>query len=126
MSGPAPRAWTLDGERVSIQVDTSIYSIPAVLRAAYKLTDRTYFFHHREGDQLWATITAKDGQHLTQAVGEFTNELADQQVREILQKDFGPVQALIVAQAFSPTNLLDPARDDGDYRADPRGAGSRR
>jgi hypothetical protein len=33
------------------------------------------------------------------------------------------LRELIVAHAFSDTNLLDPARDDGDYVEDPLGIG---
>src|SRR5690349_16544919 len=102
VTASTPQAWTLDGERIALRLDSSVYSVPAVLRAAYKLTDRAYFFLSREESDLWVTITAKPQQELTPVVGDFTNELTDQQLREALQKEFGTVQALIVAQAFSP------------------------
>lgn len=126
---PRPWAWTTDDERVAVAIDTSIYSVPAALAAAYKLTDRAYVFLTRDPDSqstLWASIRVKPAHDLAATVGDFANELVDQQLRVSLRSEFGQVQALIVAQAFSSTNLLDSARDEGDYRADPRGAGTRR
>ena len=46
-------------------------------------------------------------------------DLCDQALREDLEREFGAVRTLIVAQAFSEGNLLDPGRDDADHRLDP-------
>ena len=40
------------------------------------------------------------------AIGEFFNELLDQQIRFSLDAEFAPLRTLIVAQAFSEGNLL--------------------
>ena len=58
-----------------------------------------------------------------QLTGDFLNELLDQALRERLEAEFGPVRELIVAQAFSEANMLDPVRDDGDYNDDPLSIG---
>lgn len=115
---------------VSIEVDTELYALPAVTRTAYKFTGQ-YHVALRRPDEVNArrvtiTLTPKsagarvDERQLT---GDFLNELLDQALRERLEAECGPIRELIVAQAFSEANLLDPARDDGDYDGDPLSIG---
>jgi len=116
-------------DRVALEVDTTIYGQEAVLRAAYKFTDRCYVFI--EGDKIRAgslivALTPKASLSVGALIGEFCNELLDQQVRESLSREFGDIRTLIVAQAFAEGNLLDKERDEGDYLADPLGIGKRR
>jgi His-Xaa-Ser system protein HxsD len=115
-----------DTARVALEIDTSIYSMDAILRATYKFTDRCYVLLHSNDlpNRCVAHLTAKTaGVNLSALAGEFGNELLDQQLRERLEHQFGPVRSLIVAQAFAEGNLLDRDREDGDYTADPRGIG---
>jgi His-Xaa-Ser system protein HxsD len=121
-----PRAWTVDGRRVALELDLSLYSIGAIRAASYKFTDRCYVYLAL-GDTartVIAVLAAKET-HASLAVdsllGEYINEILDQQIRESLAAEFGPLQDLIAAQAFAEGNLLDPERDDADYRSDPRG-----
>jgi His-Xaa-Ser system protein HxsD len=117
--------------RVSIDVDTTIYSISAVMRALYKFTGKYHGALARPAApgeaRLTVTLTPKattsrvDDTALT---GDFLNELLDQQLREALEAEFGGIRELIVAHAFADTNLLDPARDEGDYVNDPLGIGA--
>ena len=44
-----------------------------------------------------------------------------QQLRVRLETQFGHLRTLMVAQAFSEGNLLDPSQTDGDPQTDPRG-----
>lgn len=115
---------------VSIDVDTELYALPALQRAAYKFTGQYHVALRRPDEvdvrRVTVTLTPKSAtvnvdEH--QLTGDFLNELLDQAVRERLEAEFGPVRELIVAQAFSETNLLDPARDDGDYDGDPLSIG---
>lgn len=115
------------GEDLAFEVDTSIYELDSILRAAYRLTDRCYVFLARDREAprmvtvyLGAKSTRDDVDALA---GELSNELIDQQLRTVLAHEAGPVRELIVAQAFAEGNLLDPERDDGDYRQDPHGIG---
>lgn len=129
--GPVePYAWSLGGQHVALRVDTGLFSAEALLRAAYKFTDRCFVFLQRDEAQpniAWAVLTGKPGAGDIRAlVGEFANELVDQRLREGLSREFGPIQTLIVAQAFAEGNLVEPDRDDGDYHADPQGTGRRR
>jgi His-Xaa-Ser system protein HxsD len=129
-AGQQLRAWTMDGQRVAIALDTSIYAKEAILRAAYKYTDHSYVFLATDDEtpgSIIVILTPKDNDHpLTKLIGDFSNELIDQQLRYTLQQEFGPIQTLITAQAFSDTNLLDPTQDDGSYQVDPHRIGQRR
>jgi His-Xaa-Ser system protein HxsD len=125
--GHAIGAWTLGRRQVALQIDLALYSVDAVMRTAYKFTDRCYLFLSRAGGSLIAAIVPKrKDADLEDLLGQFSNELIDQRLRESLDQQFGQVRTLIVAQAFAEGNLLDPAQDDGDYHADPHGAGRRR
>jgi len=128
-AGQELRAWTVDGERVALSLDTRIYAVEAILRAAYKFTGQAYVFltSDETPGSVIAILTAKDQRYsLTKLIGDFSNDLIDQQLRHTLQQEFGPLQTLITAQAFSDTNLIDPEQDDGDYQEDPHGIGKRR
>lgn len=127
---PTPFVACADGRSMAIEVDTSLYEIDAVFRTAYKLTDRYYIFLARETEHpnlITTMLTAKEpGTDLGTIAGEFCNELIDQQIRRTVFRETGTVRELIVAQSFAEGNLLDPQRDDGDYKEDPLGIGQRR
>src|SRR5262245_39473187 len=124
---PSAYAWTLDGVRIALQIDTSIYSTNAVLKTAYKFTDRLFvILVPGEGSAVVAILSAKAPRtDLATLVGEFQNELLDQRLREVLECEFGAIRNLLVAQAFSEGNLLRSETDD-DYERDPDGALDRR
>jgi His-Xaa-Ser system protein HxsD len=115
---------------VALRVDLSVFAMEAVLRAAHKLTDRCHLFVERptrRDEHVVVTFRPKGDQALLDTtVGEFANELIDQQLREHLAREAGPIREILVAQAFAEGNLLDPNRDDGDYVRDPKGIGSLR
>jgi His-Xaa-Ser system protein HxsD len=114
----------LDGPRVVIEIDASIYSRDAVLRASYKFTSQCHILldtHPTRPGHLLAYLDPKAPTINLQALyGDFANELLDQTLRERLEAQFGDVRSLIVAQAFAEGNLLDRDRDEGDFAADPR------
>ena len=118
------------GEATAVlQIDTTLYGVDAVLRACYKYTDRCYLFLARQPEDehhIHVYFMSKPKTSLPDILGEFCNELIDQNIRLALSQEFGPVRELIVAQAFSEGNLLDPQRDEGDYTGDPLGIGTRR
>jgi His-Xaa-Ser system protein HxsD len=125
-SQPEPAVVTFGGTQVALKVDLSIYAIAALRRTAYKFTDRCYLFLARCEDPGWLMVTfgAKDEQqNLAPLLGEFCNELLDQQIRDDLANEAGTIRDLIVAQAFAEGNLLDPQRDEGSYQDDPLGIG---
>lgn len=132
LEGTPPRVPAADPQTgaVALRVDLSVFAIEAVLRAAYKLTDRCHLFVERpseEAEQVVVTFRPKGEVVVIDAiVGEFANELVDQQLREHLAREAGPIREILVAQAFAEGNLLDPDREDGDYVHDPKGIGGLR
>lgn len=115
------------GVDLAFEVDTTIYELDAVLRVAYQFTDRCYLFIARDEKdprRLTVYMGAKSADADPAALaGDFSNALIDQQLRAVLAREAGPLRELIVAQAFAEGNLLDPQRDEGDYREDPHGIG---
>ncbi len=113
---------------LAIEIDLSLYSLPAVRRACYKFTDHCYLFLSHTEDPGWLAVTllAKNREQvLCNLAGELYNELLDQQIRETLSLEMGTIRDLIVAQAFAEGNLLDSMRDEGNYQEDPLGIGER-
>jgi His-Xaa-Ser system protein HxsD len=129
LAGPLV-AWRLDVAHLALPVDLTIYSLDAVIRAAYKFTDRCFTFverdHDRQSDAVVYLVGRSPSSDLSALALEFRNELVDQQLRCRLEQQFKDVRTLITAQAFSEGNLIDGNADEGDYRGDPLGAGTHR
>lgn len=128
-SQPIPIAILLGKAQAALEIDLSVYTEKAVSRAAYKFTDRCYCFLSRSEQAGWmkATLGTKDEKHdLASLIGEFCNELLDQQIRQDLVQEAGLIRDVIVAQAFAEGNLLDPQRDNGSYEEDALGIGTLR
>lgn len=110
------------GGFTGLEIDRAIFSLDAVLRASYKFADRCHVFL-RAGERentVVAMFRSKGAVRLESAIADFGNELIDQMVREGLERQFGDIRTLLVAQAFSEGNLLDAQRQDGDVEADPK------
>jgi His-Xaa-Ser system protein HxsD len=124
---PQPVALSAGDSIAAVEVDTSLYGMDAIFRAAYRFTDRCYVFLSRSPEapvMVAVTLMAKEpSTDVRRLVGQLCNELIDQKIRVALSKEVGPLRELIVAQAFAEGNLLDAQRDDGDYESDPLGIG---
>jgi His-Xaa-Ser system protein HxsD len=95
---------------LSVPVDSSIYSVSAILRTAYWFTDRCYILVTRdEPGHYCVHFSPKPDEQvdLASLVGEFTNSLLDQQLRVELAAETRGVRELIVAKAFAEGDLLD-------------------
>ena len=130
-SAPAPLIdLKTDDGHLAVPVDITLFSVQAVLKTLYKLSDRAYGFLQRDPDQsdrLWVYLFGRQrGANLNPMALEFVNELNDQELRLQLEAQFREVRTLIVAQAFSEGNLLSPDDENVDYRTDPHGAGKHR
>jgi len=121
-------AWRV-ADAVAVPIDRSVYSMDAVLRAAYRFTDRAFIVLKIEAahtSRMFALFSVRNNADLSVVILEFQNELLDQQLRCSLEAKFSDVRTLIVAQAFSEGNLIDPVADSADYRIDSLGAGLHR
>jgi len=124
--GPVP-AWVMGERTGAISVSRAVYSRKVLLAAAYKLSDRSAVLLDTDSEDRWVVyLIAPPGGNATALLQALIRELGDQALRERLEEEFGAVRTLIVAQAFSEGNLLDPTRDDADHNLDPRGTEQRR
>lgn len=90
-----------------VSVDMNVYSIDAVTATSYKYTDRFYVHQQMtDGKKLNVVIEAKDCNTpvSSETVKQFCNDLIDQQVRVLVNRDFGHIRDLIVEEAFKPVN----------------------
>ena len=89
---------------LTVNVSKSIYDLEAVLRAAYKVTDRV-FVKVTEDDPLSFGVhfLSKDEEpRLQDLENHFWNELIDQQIRVTLERNNRNIIELIVRKAFFP------------------------
>lgn len=120
-------AWIAGPEVAALSLSRSAYAKRAVLAAAYKLSDRAALLVDEHGPDRWIIyVVAKPGGDAKALLPTLIRELGDQALRDELDQQFGAIRTLLVAQAFSEGNLLDPSRDDADPDADPRGIEQRR
>lgn len=90
-----------------ISVDLNIYSVDAVTSTSYKYTDKFYVHQQTSGDKILNVILeAKDNNIpiTAEITKQFCNDLIDQQVRILVNRDFGHIRDLIVEEAFKPVN----------------------
>jgi His-Xaa-Ser system protein HxsD len=108
---------------VVIELDTAVYRLAAIKKAAYRFGDRCHILiEPAGGTKIRVALTAKrlldNPQFLA---GEFQNEVLDQELREVVAAETEGVRNLILAQAYAQTSLLDPQGDTADYHDDPLG-----
>lgn len=126
-SSADPPVQSLGGRTVAIEVDEAIYSVPAVLRASYRMTGSSYVFLHRTSRELLTVFLQPKSEEIDSGTeaGRFSNHLIDEQLRVQIAGETGAIRELVVAQAFAEGNLLDGERDEAESEADPRGIGRR-
>ena len=95
----------------SLLLDTSIYSLEAIKKTAYKFADRTSIIINPHSDSSVAVVFNFVGQNAKnnpeQIISDFCNELLDQDLREIVKKETGALRNVIIAHAFSRTSLAE-------------------
>ena len=105
-----------DGSGLLAEVDLGVYGLPALLRVAYRFTDRCYLHLQRKSEHVVEVrFRAKAPETaLENIAGEFCNELLDQSLREIVARESEPVRNLILAHALSRTPFVDPELESAD------------
>ncbi len=108
-----------------LEVDLSVYRLSAVKKAAYRFGDRFHvLIHHTNDGTVQVSLRSKvDLDDPDSAVGEFCNEMLDQELREQVAEETRPIRDLLLGQAFSATSLIDHEGDEADFREDPLGIG---
>ncbi|MBK8217591.1 MAG: His-Xaa-Ser system protein HxsD [Myxococcales bacterium] len=91
-------------------VDTAVYRVAAVQKAAYKLAAlATIHIAERGPEKLTLTFMFAEpkGEEAARSVGRrFLEELLDQELREAVRAQTEPLRMLVLAHAFSRTGLV--------------------
>ncbi len=95
---------------VETAIDLRAYRLASIKKAAYRLADRcTAILGAPAGDTLPVSFRFRPGTSeasALEAVRSFFEELLDQELREQIAEETGPVRTLILAHAFSRVDLL--------------------
>jgi len=87
-----------------VVVDTSVYSLDTVKKAAYRFLDRFAGDFSVNGNQIICSLTFQRGAADAAAdaiVQDFQRELLDQDLREKVAAETAPIRNAILALAFS-------------------------
>jgi His-Xaa-Ser system protein HxsD len=95
---------------VHVTIDTRCYRLSAVQKAGYRLADRcTLMLGGLAADMLpisFAFPRPVEKREALDVVRMFFQELLDQELREKIAEETGPIRALLLAHAFSKTDLI--------------------
>ena len=91
-------------------IDITVYSLEAILKTAYRFTDRAYIhLQSTETNSVEIRIRPKlitdDPDTI---LGDFFNDLIDQRLRTVVANETRDVRDLIMAHALSHTVLIRP------------------
>jgi His-Xaa-Ser system protein HxsD len=95
-------------------LDTAIYSLPAIMNAAYDFTEKaTIDVAELSDHRVRVSLAPKlQGSPLTPTfVDEFRNLIVDHQVRVTVSQDCKVIRDIIVAQAFQPCENVEEVID---------------
>jgi His-Xaa-Ser system protein HxsD len=104
-----------------VDLATSVYSLAAIKKAAYRFGDRCHVHLEPTADG-WVRVRLRPKRLLdspTFLSAEFQNEVLDQDLLEAIARETEGVRNLLLAQAFSATSLLDSQGETAAYQADP-------
>jgi His-Xaa-Ser system protein HxsD len=87
--------------------DLSSYSLDAVQRAAYRLSDRASCEILVEEGAVEVVLTPLGDGDVAEMVAELRNEALDQVLRERIREETRDVRNLVLALAFSRTGLIE-------------------
>jgi His-Xaa-Ser system protein HxsD len=113
----------IEGGAAVVRLEIGVYGLDPILKAAHSLT-RLCYVHVETEDQgaVLCRLRAKQSlQDATHLAGMFVNEVLDQRLRSRLSEQTEPVRRLLMAQAFSKLNLLEPDLDTVSPQSDPLG-----
>lgn len=100
-----------NGDDFCLAVSTSIYSLDAIKKAAYRFADKASVIVQPQAAENVSIIFnfagARSAGDPEQVISDFCNELLDQDLREIIKRETTPVRNLILAHAFSRTLLIE-------------------
>ncbi len=106
-----PLPWTIEESpaEVVLAFDARVYSLEAVERAMYWMTDRCFVLVEKDapGDRIRARMTAKNSESMRTLAGELGNRVLDEELRRQILAETRPIREAIVEQAFAEADLGD-------------------
>src|SRR5260370_4599483 len=104
------RQQTHEGPVCTLTIDKRIYGLEAIKKTAYKFADRASVLINPDGTDTVSVSFAFVGKHAAsepdQVIADFSNELLDQDLREIIKRESTSLRNLILAHAFSQTSFV--------------------
>ncbi len=90
-----------------LELDSSLYAIEAVQKAAYRFIDRLTVYLSLDGTLVICELSRTPGcsTELSVLADDFKRELLDQQLRLQIKNETADVRNLVLAYAFSRTGL---------------------
>lgn len=86
---------------IELHIDKDLYNKKTVFRTCYKFTDKVYVYIQSNENQFVIYFTKKDPNYAIEDISkEFTNELLDQELRQLVLEDTQKVRDAIVARAL--------------------------
>jgi His-Xaa-Ser system protein HxsD len=109
-----------DGGYKCILLDSSVYRLPSAKKAAYKFGDRCYVLIEGGTDgHIRVYLRPKDSNlDIESVVGDYLNEVLDQDLRESIAEQTDDLRNLIIAHAFSQTSLIETDLETAPYAPD--------
>jgi len=98
-----------------VRVDTTVYGLVPVLKAAHRFTDKAYLHVQRLNErELEVRLRPqRPGTDSETLAGEFLNQLIEEKLREHIGRETQHSRDLILAHALSKTSLLNPELETG-------------
>lgn len=94
-----------DNKNLTLKLETTIYSLEAVVKATYKFSGELYIdIIKQDGKSILVKVQNKSSENFDKSILELKNELLDQVLRIKLQSDFQSIREEIVKRAFSSVN----------------------
>ena len=91
---------------MQLNLDSSVYSLEAVQKAAYRFIDRLTILISQSEGLINCAIEPVSMEDVFEAIlGDFKRELLDQQLRLQIKTETANVRNLVLAYAFSKTGL---------------------
>ena len=99
------------GDAYSLVLNTDVYGLDAIKKTAYRFADKTSVLLQPLSENTISVVFNFVGKYAASnpdnIISDFCNELLDQDLREIIKRETGPVRNLILAHAFSRTSLVE-------------------
>jgi len=88
------------GKTITLTLDFSLYSKKTLFRTCYKFTDKAFVYIKFDDNAYKVFLTSKNDTIDTKLTEEFTNELLDQELRELVLEDTKKIRDAIVTRAL--------------------------